>query len=49
MNPIRIMQAPLQFEAMRQLSAETKGVARAVLERLLLKHAARRFAAQAKA
>jgi len=37
----------LQFEAMHQLSAEEKGVARAVLEGLLLKHAARRFASQA--
>jgi transcriptional regulator with XRE-family HTH domain len=33
----------LQFEAMRQLSPEEKGVARAVLEGLLLKHAAHRF------
>jgi hypothetical protein len=37
----------LQFEAMGQLSAEEKGVARAVLEGLLLKHAARRFATPA--
>ena len=33
----------LQFEAMGQLSPEEKGVARAVLEGLLLKHAAKRF------
>lgn len=33
----------LQFEAMSQLSPEEKGVARAVLEGLLLKHAANRF------
>jgi transcriptional regulator with XRE-family HTH domain len=37
----------LQFEAMGQLSPEEKGVARAVLEGLLLKHAARRFATEA--
>lgn len=34
----------LQFEAMGQLSPSEKGVARAVLEGLLLKHAANRFA-----
>lgn len=39
----------LQFEAMGQLSPEEKGVARAVLEGLLLKHAARRFASAASA
>lgn len=39
----------LQFEAMRQLSPEEKQVAREVLEGLLLKHAARRFAKEAKA
>lgn len=33
----------LQFEAMGQLTPEEKGVARAVLEGLLLKHAAHRF------
>lgn len=33
----------LQFEAMGQLTPEEKGVARAVLEGLLLKHAANRF------
>ena len=33
----------LQFEAMSQLSPEEKGVARAVLEGLLLKHAARQW------
>jgi hypothetical protein len=33
----------LQFEAMSQLSPEEKEVARAVLEGLLLKHAARRW------
>lgn len=33
----------LQFEAMGQLSTEAKNVARAVLEGLLLKHAAHRF------
>jgi transcriptional regulator with XRE-family HTH domain len=33
----------LQFEAMDQLTPEEKGVARAVLEGLLLKHAAHRF------
>jgi len=38
----------LQFEAMRQLSPEEKRVARAVLEGLLLKHAAQRFASEAK-
>lgn len=37
----------LQFEAMGQLSPEEKGVARAVLEGLLLKHAAQRFTPQA--
>jgi transcriptional regulator with XRE-family HTH domain len=37
----------LQFEAMGQLSPEEKGVAKAVLEGLLLKHAARRFSAVA--
>lgn len=37
----------LQFEAMGQLSPDEKGVARAVLEGLLLKHAAKRFAVQA--
>lgn len=36
----------LQFEAMSQLTPEEKQVARAVLEGLLLKHAARRFADQ---
>lgn len=35
----------LQFEAMGQLSPEEKNVARAVLEGLLLKHAAHRFSA----
>ena len=39
----------LQFEAMGQLSPEEKGVARAVLEGLLLKHAAHRFAPVASA
>jgi transcriptional regulator with XRE-family HTH domain len=33
----------LQFEAMSQLTPEEKNVARAVLEGLLLKHAAHRF------
>jgi transcriptional regulator with XRE-family HTH domain len=33
----------LQFEAMAQLSPEEKSVARAVLEGLLLKHAARQW------
>jgi len=33
----------LQFEAMGQLTPEEKGVARAVLEGLMLKHAANRF------
>ncbi len=36
----------LQFEAMSQLTPEEKGVARAVLEGLLLKHAANRFSSQ---
>lgn len=35
----------LQFEAMGQLSPQEKNVARAVLEGLLLKHAAHRFSA----
>jgi|SRR5450830_157150 len=37
----------LQFEAMGQLTPEEKGVARAVLEGLLLKHAAHRFSTAA--
>lgn len=36
----------LQFEALGQLSPEEKSVARAVLEGLLLKHAARRFTSE---
>lgn len=39
----------LQFEAMGQLSPEEKNVARAVLEGLLLKHAAHRFSAASNA
>ena len=37
----------LQFEAMGQLTPEEKGVVRAVLEGLLLKHAAHRFSTTA--